>query len=235
MDILNFSPTLSDKVAIKSDGLSPLQIAVQVIEVVRPDIFERIHRRIAHILALTKAKIENISVEDIHAGPIRHKRLPSDLVGRIRLVRASLLGVYTHSMEFWLDGFKRDSHPSNEVAYWEHVAAVYTEYVSMSPKSLSHEQHKRVFNLILSLESGKKAGAEGIASGLPESSFKHIVGLYENDLPIYDVQKDSSSLNMNNAITTEDLKLLMSMDSEHFPTDLPSDLIRRLMQDDSQK
>jgi hypothetical protein len=44
---------------------------------------------------------------------------PMTFVGRIRLVRASLLGVYTDSMDVWLDDFQRDAHPSRKVAYWE--------------------------------------------------------------------------------------------------------------------
>jgi hypothetical protein len=225
-DILQFSPTLSDKVAIKSDGLTPLQIAVQVIEIVRPEIFEKIHRRIAHYVSLTT--IQNIPAKDIHSGPIRHEELPADLIGRIRLVRASLLGAYTHSMDFWLDGFKRDAHPSNEVAYWERVAAVYREYVSMAPASLTREQHEKIYKMILLLNIDEKlAGKE--AAGLPEGAFEQISELYAHSLPVYDLDEKAFSCGRDEDITDKDLERLKDTDKELFPNDLPEELIRELI------
>jgi hypothetical protein len=32
-----------------------------------------------------------------------------------------LLRVYPQTMEGWLDGFKRDTHPEKEVFWWEHL------------------------------------------------------------------------------------------------------------------
>lgn len=92
-------------------------MAVQIIETIRPDIFTQI-QRLAYKLSELNARIETLSVESILPAPIQHETLSEELVGRIRLVRASLLGAYTHSMDFWMDGFKRDSHPSAEVSYW---------------------------------------------------------------------------------------------------------------------
>lgn len=231
-DVLNFSPTLSDKIAIKSDGLTPLQIAVRVIEVVRPEIFERIHRRIAHYKFLSEAKVQNIATKDLHAGPIRHEKLSSDLISRIRLIRASLLGVYTHSIEFWLDGFKRDAHPSNEIAYWEHVAAVYMEYLSMASEPLSHEQYKRVLNIVLDLSMDKKR-ARKQAKLLPKNAFKQISELYDNELPAYDIREEVIGFGDDSEAPAEHLELLKSLDAEYLPADVPEELIRKLMRDDT--
>jgi hypothetical protein len=152
-DIVSYSPTLADKLAIKTDSLTPVELAVKIIEAVRPDILTQIQRRLAFKLSEVNAKTQTGEVARLRPAPIRHEELSKELVGRIRLVRACLLGAYTHSMDFWMDGFKRDAHPSQEVSYWEHVAAVYREYTSMAKVTLSQEQHEAIFGFILALSS----------------------------------------------------------------------------------
>ncbi len=130
--VLKFSPPLADKLAINASGKSASEVAIAIIEVTNPKLFERVHRRMAHLMMIEKAPIEEVRPQEVMFAPIRHKILPEDLIGRIRLIRAALLGIHTHSMEVWLDGFKRDSHPSREVAAWERICAAILEYVSMA-------------------------------------------------------------------------------------------------------
>ena len=125
--VLEYSPPLADKKALSTSNSSVEKIAISLLEIIRPDIFTRILKRLAYLDRIKNAKTEKIDPKKIAMGPIRHEELPDDLVGRIRLLRATLWGAYSHSMQFWLDGFKRDAHPSREVAWWEHVAACYTE------------------------------------------------------------------------------------------------------------
>jgi hypothetical protein len=103
-DVLKFSPPLADKLAIRSDNLTPLQIAVRIIEAIRPDIFTRIHRRIAHYEASARAKRVKMDPKKVRPGPIRHKEFPPGLVSRIRLIRAALLPVYPHPWPFGWTG-----------------------------------------------------------------------------------------------------------------------------------
>jgi hypothetical protein len=53
-DVLAYSPPLADKLAIKSNALKPLEIAVEVIKAVRPEIFTAIQHRQAFILYVVK-------------------------------------------------------------------------------------------------------------------------------------------------------------------------------------
>jgi hypothetical protein len=229
--VLNFSPPLADKVAIKSDGLSPVQIAVQIIETIRPDVFTRILRRLAHYSSLENAKTEKVDLRKLRPGPIRHESIPPELVGRIRLVRAALLRVYPHSMSFWLDGFKRDTHPSDEIAYWEHVAAVFLEYAAMTPR-LTQSQAKRIFQLILTLgidddavamqsqETAKKA------RGFAKKEIEKLKTLYGHLEPAYDFDEGPP---FEETDTQDVKKRLADYDTEHFPSDLPEALIRDLL------
>lgn len=133
VDILRFSPPLADKKAIVIPAPPTeehlLQACLEIIEVVRPDLLTRIHRRTAFEVIKRHASKKTMAPNDLIPSPRRHETLPDDLVGRIRLVRAALLTVHPGTMEFWIDGFSRDAHPSDEVEAWERVAAAFLEIV----------------------------------------------------------------------------------------------------------
>ena len=144
-DVLEYSPPLADKMALRMDQYSPRQVALRIIKVIRPDILTRVHQRIAYLRAMSGAVAKKKKLAELVVSPIRHKKLPMSLIGRIRLFRAALWDVYPHSMEFWLDGFRRDLHPSDEITRWEHIAACYTEYAKMA--ELTPEQKEHVFGI----------------------------------------------------------------------------------------
>jgi len=118
-DVLQYSPPLADKLGISTSNKSADEIALEIISVIRPDLLTKIHKRIAHLAASKTTKRELVDPATIKIGGPKHKELPPRLIGRIRLIRAALLGVYTHSMIFWVDGFRGDSHPSEQIAWWE--------------------------------------------------------------------------------------------------------------------
>ena len=227
-EILKFSPPLADKLAVLTSESTPLEIAVRIIEAIRPDIFTQILRRLAHYQSFEGAETKLVSLAELKPAPIRHEELPPDLVGRVRLVRAALLGVYTHSMEFWLDGFKRDSHPSKEVEYWEHIAAVYQEYVAMAPVAMTPEQHKKLLELIFALSAQfDQSEIEKRAGALPDGALETVINLYGHSVPPYDIEED---LPFSREDQPEDVKeMFENLDIEHFPHDLPENLIRDLM------
>ena len=120
--VLQYSPPLADKFALDS-ARGIVTMAVDLVKQIRPELFQRIHRRIAHRLALRRSGRRMVDPDELNdTGAPVHSSVPAELVGRIRLVRAALLPVYPHSIAFWLDGFRRDSHISNEVQWWERVA-----------------------------------------------------------------------------------------------------------------
>jgi hypothetical protein len=223
-DLLQFSPPLADKLAILSSGATPIQIAVQIIKTVRPDIFTQILRRIAYYDAVRNAKVEFMDPRKLHPSPIQHPELPPDLISRIRLVRASLLGAYTHSMDYWIDGFQRDSYPSKEIAYWEHLAAVYREYRAMA-SPLTRDQYAQVVHLILMLGiTDDEHKLKKCAEGLPEDALEIILRLYAHPKPVYDIEEALSFVDTGKD-SEEVLEMSRGLDQERFPNDLPEELI----------
>src|SRR5437764_10611120 len=91
-------------------------------------------------------------LKDPKPGPLRHKELPSDLIGRIQTVGTILSEVLTMSEQEWIEGLKRDSDPLNEVLWWERLAECYEDFTA--DHRLSDVERQATFNVIFGLLSG---------------------------------------------------------------------------------
>jgi hypothetical protein len=218
-EVLRFSPPLADKLSIKAAGRSPGELAIAIIEITNPDLFEKVHLRAKFIAAAESAKTITINPAQLVSGPLRHKELPDDLISRIRLIRAALLGFHTHSMKCWLDGFQHDTRPSLEIAVWERICAAVHEYMTMS--SEFSPDAVQVFNVALCLANGAdKSQLAEYLTALPADAFDIIQSLMAHKLPTYDVIDCCRFANR-----TDEYEFRPDEDRELFPVDLPDQLI----------
>lgn len=225
-DLIAFSPTLADKFAIKSDSLPVTRIATAIIDVVRPDLLEKIVRRAAFLKSKRSGKTETIELSKIKFGPPAHDELPFNLVSRVRLIRAALLGVHTHSMQHWIDGFRGDSHPSREIRIWEHVAACYLEYTAMT--DLSSAQCNSVFGILFSFSCCvPEEDVRDKAKELPSDAFKKLQNLWIHAVPVYDIE--DKPFPMEYASSNEEMERLKTPDKETFPYDIPDELVFEIL------
>jgi hypothetical protein len=209
-DVLSYSPTLADKMAFSSDKLSVEEIGLRILGVVRPDILEYVHARVAYEKARKTAKRKEIAVKELKPAPVRHEELPESLVGRIRLVRAALLFPYPQTMEFWLDGFKRDTNPHDEVSYWERVASCFLEYVAVT--RLDARQQKSAFVLIMDYLHGRTG--EDVSqreSELPEESLDLLKATCASKSPAYELSGLPSTLDEVMNMSEDELSELRKM------------------------
>lgn len=186
-DILEYSPPLADKMAVVIPSPSTpdhiLEACIKILEVVNPELLTRIHRRTAYEFARLRATKSKMSPSEIRPAPHRHEALPDSLIGRIRLIRAALLAAYPLTMEQWIDGFKRDAHPTKEVEIWEHIAAAYLEVIQY--KSLTTEESGAVFAYFLVAASGGEEPPR-----LPETLEEHrdvIAHTIESKFPMVEI------------------------------------------------
>jgi hypothetical protein len=70
---------------------------------------------------------------ELRKGPIRHPVLPDSFVDRIKAFKAILSDVDSTPLETAIDNFKRDTHPEEEIAIWEHIANTYQLFLSHNP------------------------------------------------------------------------------------------------------
>ena len=89
--MLKFSPPLADKLAVVAKDSNILETAIEIIKVIRRDVFTRIMRRRSFYENM--GEIVSIDPKQIRSSPIKHTELSDELISRIRLIRASLLGV----------------------------------------------------------------------------------------------------------------------------------------------
>ena len=94
----------------------------------------------------------NIPLGDLEEGPIRHAELPPMLVARIKDLHTALAEVYPSSLTDWLDDFRRDTHPEQEVAWWERLARCYRTYKNAHP--LDTDQRQAVFRVLVNVSMG---------------------------------------------------------------------------------
>jgi hypothetical protein len=226
-EVLSFSPPLADKFSILTDKKKISEIAVQIIEVIRPDIFTNILRRSVYLDAVAKAKISFVSLEELNPSPIRHAELPSEFIGRVRLVRSALFEVLPHSMEFWLDGFRRDAHPSKEICFWEHLSAAYHECVILLDAQDAPERQK-IFNAMLMMGlSGLGCDLGKQTDGFADDDILTLRTSLASALPINDID-DPVEVQDIASVTAEKFHLGKYIDREHFP-DIPDRLVREVM------
>ena len=150
-DILQFSPPLADKMALDTSKLSLNQIALKILEVVRPEI----HQNLLRILALEKlikdAEVKEVSVSELSLGPIRHKIMSEKLLIRIKIVHHIFSDVMGGSLEHNINLFRRDARPQEEVAHWEKMAAVYLD--ATRGANISLEQRKEILQVLLAVST----------------------------------------------------------------------------------
>ena len=140
-EVLAFSPTLADKIAIETSKTTIGGVAVQILEVVRPDLHRNLLRIAWSQKIVAQAERGMTHPTAIHPGPIRHETLPKALLLRIRLIHGVLGGAFSLSLDEMIDGFKRDAHPEDEIRVWETICVAFLEEGKRRP--MNRAQRKR--------------------------------------------------------------------------------------------
>lgn len=111
----------------------------------------------------------NIPLDELDPSPIRHAELSPDLVARVKDIQATFDEVYPSSLADWLDDFRRDLHPEQEVLWWEHLAQCYIAY--RDPHDLNAKQRQAAFKILLNISlGGRPLSLSADAAILPEGA-----------------------------------------------------------------
>ena len=121
---------------------------------------------------------QNIRLDELEQGPVRHAEFPPALVARIKNVHLALEEVYPSSLADWLDDFRRDLHPEREVVWWERLAECYLTY--RNRRDLSAKQRQTAFKILLSITMGAPPDAlSADIAALPEGALADIQALLQ--------------------------------------------------------
>jgi hypothetical protein len=179
-EILKFSPTLADKFALQSSQYDIVTLGIKLAETINPEIFNALLRKSS--LSMQEIISPKVSVRhnSLKSSPTaRHKDLPEELVGRIKLIRAALLEVFPDSIEGWIDSFKADTHPSREVAVWEKISAAYLELIQLP--DIKQTDRQSVYSILLAMSSGIPIAY--VKHNLPQKVLKLVKKITSNYKP----------------------------------------------------
>ena len=99
---------------------------------------------------------KQVSLANLHEGPIRHPTLPDTFIARIRVFKAILGDVDTASLERTIDNFKRDANPESEMVIWERIASTFQMYLSHNPTT-DFAVRKEIFAVLVGASIGMVA------------------------------------------------------------------------------
>jgi hypothetical protein len=129
-EVLSFSPTLADTIAIDASSLGLTELALRILERVKPELHMAIQRRQAFDQAVASAVPETVRISTLKDSPVRHEILPFDVINRIRLTREVLIEVFPQDWRTAIDNFRKDLHPEDELRIWEFLTSVYLTVVN---------------------------------------------------------------------------------------------------------
>lgn len=181
-EVLNFNPPLADTFALDTARLSLYEIALKIIEIVRPDIFNTLMRRQAWEKLKSEATPGIAEVKDLKPGPIQHKTLPESFLIRAKIIQRTLADVLPISLEKTINNFRRDFHPWEELISWERMAAAYLDLTIGTNFSL--EKRKDILSALFGFSIGMMD--EDKANSFQHLSYDEVVDIgnsYLNVLP----------------------------------------------------
>jgi len=159
-EIASYSPTLADKVALDSSKISLEELALQILRVVRPDIFDNLYRYLLWKKESMKGTKEYSAPENVRPGPIRHKTLPDQFLVRAKIIQKNLEDVLPISLDDTIENFQRDLHPAEELAIWEKITAAYLDMIS--GQDMSFEERKKIISALIYISMEDQEGRERI-------------------------------------------------------------------------
>lgn len=152
-EVQGFSPFLADKFALNTSNSSLDEIALKILEVVRPDIFENLQRHIIYENLVKSGKPKISTPEDVFHSIVFHPKLSSELTNRIRLFHNILGKISKIPLNKTIENFKRDMHPERELKVWEALAVSYSEIIQKH-KIENPEAQEEVYTILLGFSMG---------------------------------------------------------------------------------
>lgn len=151
--VQKFSPFLADKFALDTAKLTLDEIAIKIIEVARPDIFQNLQRRLLFEQEIKKSKPKVTKNYNQFHSIIYHSELPNDIINRIALFHQVIGEATGISLSETIDNFKCDMNPERELQVWEAMSATYLEIIK-TYKISDSEIQKEIYRILLGYSMG---------------------------------------------------------------------------------
>lgn len=151
--IAKYSLTLVDKLAyIINDTIDIDDIAIEMIKIVRPDIYDNISRMRYFEYLINKSKrgsINNVEMKKIQAPPIRHQTLSTIMKARLKLVYNAIKDVDDRRYIQYEEDFRRNTNIDREIVITERITAAYLDCINQRNMTDKERLHVYLFTLTL--------------------------------------------------------------------------------------
>ena len=153
-DIMQYSPFLADLKAASVNSKDDYKKAIlQIVEVIRPDIFREVRLSIEMKRLEREAQIIKIPLSHIMTSSTKHSKLSMGQKIRIRNIFHGIGKFYNHNLEECYEQFQHDHLPEREIQEWEKMNLCYLQMIERYPDSTEADK-KRFYAILLLISTG---------------------------------------------------------------------------------
>ena len=73
--------------------------------------------------------------------PLRHAPFEEDILALLRIIKARLMDVYPLTLAKWEEGFRKDTHPEQQIAFWLAVSERYEQETTGKPLNMAEKNN----------------------------------------------------------------------------------------------
>lgn len=128
-EVKKFSLFLADKIALDTSKNKLKQIAVKLLKVVRPDIYDNLFRYLMFKKILKDGKTKMVKASELKWGEKLRDELPKSMVVRIKNIFYGIGQCFNSTLERTIECYLYDARPDREIQTWEIMNACYLEFI----------------------------------------------------------------------------------------------------------
>jgi hypothetical protein len=129
-EVKKFSLFLSDKIALNTSKLSIEKISLQLVEIIRPDIYQNIKAYFLFKDLFKDARTEKVKVSKIKTPKKTRSKLSKPLEVRARNIYYGIGQSFKFTVEETIFNFEIDLRPEREIQTWEIMNLCFLEFTT---------------------------------------------------------------------------------------------------------
>ncbi len=153
-EVRNFSLYLSDKVALDTSKSSINKIALQLIETIRPDIYQNIKAYFLFKDLFKDSKTETVKISELKKQEKPLSKLSKSLEVRARNIYYGIGQVFDFNVEESIYNYELDLRPDREIQAWEIMNLCFLEFIDKY-KISDGKTRRSVASLLLGFSVGQ--------------------------------------------------------------------------------
>jgi len=176
--IEKYSPFLLEKYALDSTKQKLGKIVIELIRVIKPNIYKNIERELLWRKIKKNAKTGYVKLSELKESEIRHEKLPKGLMLRITNLYYSIFIILGLDLQKMIDSFKRDLHPNDEIIIWELINLCLQKYFNETDGT---DNKRDIISQLLLFSMGK------LEKSIDISDEKHLklLELWAKNFPLF--------------------------------------------------